>query len=62
MKIKQYIVTYNNSTQINNCLESIFNNLSQHELSFLEIFIINNHTNFSIRDEIVNRDTVLHNT
>ena len=62
MKIKQYIVTYNNSIQINNCLESIFSNLSQYELSFLEIFIINNHTNFSIRDEFVNRVTVLHNT
>jgi hypothetical protein len=61
MKVKQYIVTYNNSTQINNCLESIFTNLSAHELSFLEIYIINNHTNFHLRDEFVNRVTVLHN-
>ena len=33
MKIKQYIVTYNNELQINNCLKSIFDGLSAEELN-----------------------------
>jgi hypothetical protein len=61
MKIKQYIVTYNNSLQINNCLDSIFSKLSEEELSVLEIYIINNHSNLEINKEYLNNITILNN-
>jgi hypothetical protein len=61
MKIKQYIVTYNNELQINNCLKSILNGLSQTELNMLEINIINNHTNFNLHPDFIDRVNVLHN-
>lgn len=61
MKIKQYIITYNNEFQINSCLESIFSKLSSEELSILEINIINNHSNFVLHDEFVGKVNVLHN-
>lgn len=61
MKIKQYIVTYNNSLQINNCLDSIFSKLSKEELSVLEIYIINNHSNLEINKEYLNNITILNN-
>jgi hypothetical protein len=61
MKIKQYIVTYNNQVQINNCLESIFSKLSTKELSILEICVINNHSNLNINEEYLNKITILNN-
>ena len=61
MKIKQYIVTYNNSLQINNCLDSIFSKLSKEELSILEIYIINNHSNLEINKEYLDNITILNN-
>ena len=62
MKIKQYIVTYNNEFQINSCLESIFSKLSDEELSILEINVINNHSNFILHNEFIGKVNVLHNT
>ena len=62
MKVKQYIVTYNNEREINNCLRTIFSSLSEEELSMLEINIINNHSNFNLHDEYVGKVNVLHNT
>jgi hypothetical protein len=61
MKVKQYIVTYNNELQINNCLKSMFDGLSPEELDMLEINIINNHSNFNLHDEFIDRVNVLHN-
>jgi uncharacterized protein YkvS len=61
MKIKQYIVTYNNKIQINNCLESIFSKLSNEELSILDVYIINNHSNLDIDEKYLNRVTILNN-
>ena len=61
MKIKQYIVTYNNSFQINKCLKSIFESLHSSELDMLDITIINNHSNFSINDEFKDKVNVIHN-
>lgn len=61
MRIKQYIVTYNNKYQINKCLESIFDNSTQDELNAVDIFVINNHSNFSLDDIFVNKVQVLHN-
>jgi hypothetical protein len=62
MKVKQYIVTYNNAFQINNCLKSIFNSLSDEELNMIEINIINNHSNLNIDSEFTNKVNILHNT
>lgn len=62
MKIKQYIVTYNNSFQINECIKSIFNNSSGEELDNLEIYIINNHSNFDLSAEFIDKVAVLNNT
>lgn len=60
--IKQYIVTYNNSEHLNKCLESIYESLDPEQLSMLEINIINNHTNFKLRDEFKEKIKVLHNS
>ena len=51
IKIKKFIVTYNNPKSLNNSLSSIFNSLTNEELSLLEINIINNHTNFYLNEE-----------
>ena len=60
MKIKVYIVTYNHSSFLNRNLFSLFmSDMSKHEV---EVFIINNHSNFSIQEQYRDRVTVLHNT
>lgn len=62
MRIKQFIVTYNNETEINNCLSSIFESLDDVEVSILDIFIINNHTNIKIDNPYSDKVTILNNT
>jgi hypothetical protein len=61
MKIKQFIVTYNNKFQINSCLDSIFDNLSAEEMEVLDIFVINNNSNFELSNRFADKVTVLHN-
>jgi hypothetical protein len=61
MKIKQYIVNYNNDLILNGCLESIFNNLTEYELSILEVYIINNHSNINIHNNFVDKVVILNN-
>lgn len=61
MRIKQFIVTYNNKFQINACLDSIFDTLSKEELDVLDIFVINNHSTFELSDRFADKVTVLHN-
>ena len=61
MRIKQYIVTYNDSYELNECLKSIFNNLSKDELEKLEINVINNHTNIEVNSDYYDRINILHN-
>ena len=61
MKIKQYIVTYNNEKQINNCLNSIFTQLSDEELNILEVNVINNHSDLSINKEFLTKIKLLNN-
>ena len=59
MKIRLYIVTYNHPAFLNRNLSSLFKsdiNKFDHE-----IFIINNHSNFSLREEYRDRVRVLHN-
>lgn len=59
MKVKLYILTYNNQQHLNEGLETLFSaDLSQHQL---EVYIINNHTNFTLHDKFVDKVTVLHN-
>jgi FkbM family methyltransferase len=60
-RVRQYIVTYNNSKQINNCLASIFSKSSAAELEMLEVFVINNHSNIRINDEFLPRIKLLNN-
>lgn len=59
MKAKLYILTYDNEQHLNEGLHSLFmGDLSEHEL---EVYIINNHTNFILHDEFKDKVTVLHN-
>ena len=59
MKIKIYIVTYNSSETINNNLKSLFaSDISKHNV---EVYIINNHSNFSIDNKFRDKVHVLHN-
>lgn len=59
MKAKLYILTYNNEQHLNEGLRTLFaGDLTQHEL---EVYIINNHTNFILHDEFKDKVIVLHN-
>ncbi len=58
-KIKIYIVTYNAQDTINKNLKSLFaSDIAKHNV---EIYIINNHSNFSIDGEFIDKVKVLHN-
>lgn len=59
MKIKIYIVTYNNSKELNNTLKTMSSNNLVSECC--EIYIINNHSNFLIEEKFKNKVKVLHN-
>lgn len=59
MKIKLYITTYCNSDDLTLNLKSIFSsNKIDHDL---QIFIINNNSQFFLPDDIVNRIHIMHN-
>jgi hypothetical protein len=60
VKIKIYIVTYKNSTDLNENLKTLFD--SDLLNKDVEINIINNHSNFDLSGEYKNRVNVLHNT
>ena len=58
-KIKHYIVTYNNNEVLETCLRSIFaTDAKQHERS---VFVINNHSNIFIPNDLKSKVTVLDN-
>lgn len=59
MRIKHFIVTYNNEKRLNSTLESLFS--SQSDLSSLEVYVINNHSNISVREEFGSRIKILNN-
>ena len=59
MKIKLYIVTYNREKWLNNTLDSLFNSNLNYNL---EVNIINNHSNFNIKEEYKSKVNVLHNS
>lgn len=60
MRIKVYIVTYNNNYVLNDwCLKTLFDSdITKHDH---EITIINNHSNIKINDEYIDKVTVLNN-
>jgi adenosylhomocysteine nucleosidase len=59
MKVKLYIVTYNQENELNNwCLKSLFDSTFPFDNN---VFIINNHSNFVLYDEYKNKVQVLHN-
>ncbi len=61
MRIKQYIVTYNNNDVLNKCLESLLPTFTNSSKADYECFIINNHTNFYIDDKFKEFVTIIHN-
>jgi hypothetical protein len=61
MKIKQFIVTYNNNEILNNCLESLSTVFDKYTKDEYEVFIINNHTNFQIDKKFEEYVTIIHN-
>lgn len=62
MKIKHFIVTYNNSNRLNNSLESLFKSRCFLDLNHeIEIIIINNHSNININNKFINNITILNN-
>lgn len=62
MKVRQYIVTYNNPILLHDCLESIFKGLSDEEFNMLELHIINNHSRFVLDKTFAKHVTVHHNS
>lgn len=63
LKIRQYCVTYNNPKILNEWyLKSLYDSLSAEELTWMELFVINNHTNFRINEKFSKRGVrVIHN-
>lgn len=61
MKIKHYIVTYNNNKILNKSLESLFSVLQKYSKEEYQLFIINNHSNFKIHPKFEPFVSVLHN-
>mgnify|MGYP001195727330 CR=1 FL=1 len=59
MKIKIYVLTYDDEHHLNTGLNGLFSsNLAAYDTS---VFIINNHTNFNLHKDFENRVSVLHN-
>lgn len=59
MKIKMYIVTFRNSKDLTLNLQSLFaSTWSGHHL---EIFVINNHSDFQLDEQLSNQVKILHN-
>lgn len=61
MKIKHYIVTYNNNEILNQTLQSLNDVLLTYPFEEYEVHIINNHTNFTIDSKFEGRIKVMHN-
>lgn len=58
MKIKHFIVTYNNKDRINTSLDSLF---SSGDMYNTEIYIISNHTILDIDSKFIDKVTILKN-
>ncbi len=62
MRIKHYIVTYNNKEVLDKCLESLFPLFEKYSKEEYQVYIINNHSNFSISSKFEQYVNVLHNS
>lgn len=62
MKIKHYIVTYNNQKVLNDCLESLLPTFEKYSKEEYQLYIINNHSNFNIEEKYNEYVTILNNT
>jgi FkbM family methyltransferase len=60
-KIKIFIVTYNNPKMLNQCVKSIFFNTGVVEQSNIQVYVINNHSNFELDEAYQDKVTVFHN-
>lgn len=60
MKIKIYIVTYNNNNALNNTLDSLFTTITDNHNIF--IYLINNHSNLYINNDYSNKIHIIHNS
>lgn len=61
MKIKHYIVTYNNNVVLDKCLNSLLPTFEKYSKLEYQCYIINNHTNFYIDEKYEEYITILHN-
>lgn len=63
MRVKIFIVTYNNNEVLNDCLASIFENLPTESKYNVSVHIINNHSHFHIHDDFKKENNlfVIHN-
>lgn len=62
MKIKVYIVTYNNDKVLNDwSLNTIFSSNYKNLNHDVQIFVINNHSNINVKDEYKDKITILNN-
>ena len=61
MKIKHYIVTYKNNKILNNGLETIFPLFKKYKKEEYQVFIINNHSDISIKPKFKPFVTILNN-
>jgi len=59
MKIKLFFSTWNNENRINTTFNSLLN--SNIDLTKLDIYVINNHSNFKIKNEYRNLFTLINN-
>ncbi|HHZ95750.1 MAG TPA: glycosyltransferase family 2 protein [Flavobacteriales bacterium] len=59
--IKIYIVTYRRPEVLNSTLDRLFNHTDFPSIPDTEVNIINNHSEFRLDEEFVNKVTVLHN-
>jgi hypothetical protein len=60
-RIKHYVVTYDNFTVLNRCLQSIFPALKKYSGNDYQVYIINNHSNFYIDSKFEPYVKILHN-
>jgi len=61
MRIKHYIVTYNNEEILNGCLESLSTVFEKYTKDEYQVYIINNHSNFKIDSKFEKYVEVIHN-
>ena len=59
--IKVFIVTYRRTEVLNKTLDTLFNKTDFSSIPNTEVNIINNHSEFVLNDEFVDKVNVIHN-